>query len=341
MSAVPLHTLNPAEVWQALEAPPAGLPPESVAQRLALYGPNALREPPAQPAWRLLLSQSSHAMALVLLGAGVLGMLGCPLALGLVICGVVVVNAAFSFWQEYRAERAIAALKRILPAYARVLRAGQETKVPASEIVPGDVLVLAEGDNIPADARLVEAAGLRVNTATLTGEAMPSLKSADASLREGLSELERPNLLFAGSSIVSGTGRAVVFATGMLTEFGRIANLTQAVKEEPSPLQRSLSRLSRRIALVAVALGVLVFIESRLDVGLSWLDSFLFALGLIVAVVPEGLRPTVTLSLAMAVEGLAQRGVLGKKLASLGTLGAPPVICPRTSGPLAQNPMHL
>src|SRR6266849_6385843 len=268
MLAVPLHTLNPSEVWEALEASPTGLGPATVAQRLALYGANALREPPPEP-------------------AGGLAMLGDRVVLGLVIWGVVAVNAGFAFWQEYRAERAIAALKRILPAYARVLRAGQETKVPASEIVPGDVLVLAEGDNIPADARLVEAAGLRVNQATLTGEAMPALKSADASVREGLSELERPNLLFAGNSIVSGTGRAVVFATGMLTEFGRIANLTQAVPEEPSPLQRSLSRLSRRIALVALALGVLVFVESRLDVGLSWLDSFLFALGLIVAVVPE------------------------------------------------------
>ncbi len=341
MSAVPLHTLNAAEVWEALEASPAGLPADSVAQRLALYGANALREPPPQPAWKLLVSQGSHAMALVLLGAGVLAMVGGRLVLGLVIWGVVLVNAGFSFWQEYRAERAIAALKRILPAYARVLRAGQETKVPASDIVPGDVLVLAEGDNIPADARLVEAAGLRVNQATLTGEAMPSLKSADASLREGLSELERPNLLFAGSSIVAGTGRAVVFATGMLTEFGRIANLTQAVTEEPSPLQRSLTQLSRRIAIIAVALGVLVFVESRLDVGLSWLDSFLFALGLIVAVVPEGLRPTVTLSLAMAVQRLAKRGVLVKKLAALETLGATSVICTDKSGTLTQNQMTV
>ena len=341
MSVVPLHTLNRSEVWPALEASPAGLAPESVAQRLGLYGANALREPPPPPVWQLLLSQGSHPMALVLLGAGVLALIGGRPVLGLVIWGVVVVNAGFSFWQEYRAERAIAALKRLLPAYARVLRAGQETKVPASEIVPGDVLVLAEGDNIPADARLVEAAGLRVNQATLTGEAMPALKAADASLREGLSELERPNLLFAGSSIVAGTGRAVVFATGMLTEFGRIANLTQTVSEAPSPLQRSLTRLSRRIALIAVGLGVLVFVESRLDVGLSWLDSFLFALGLIVAVVPEGLRPTVTLSLAMAVQRLAQRGVLVKRLAALETLGATSVICTDKSGTLTQNQMTV
>jgi magnesium-transporting ATPase (P-type) len=341
MSTDPLYALSPAQVWQALDASPAGLSSEAIAERLALYGANALREPPADPPWRLFLSQTTHPTALLLLGAGALALLGQRPVLGLVIWGVVLVNAAFSFWQEYRAERAVAALKRVLPAFARLMRAGQETKVPASEIVPGDVLVLAEGDNIPADARLVEAYGLRVNQAVLTGEAMPALKVADASLREGLSELERPNLLFTGSSIVAGTGRAVVFATGMVTQFGRIANLTQAVKEEPSPLQRGLARLTRVIALVALGLGLVVFVESRLDVGLSWLESFLFALGLIVAVVPEGLRPTVTLSLAMAVQRLAQRGVLVKKLAALETLGATSVICTDKSGTLTQNQMTV
>ena len=341
MSTDPLYTLSPEQVWEALDASPAGLSPEAIAQRLALSGANELREPPAEPPWRLFLSQSTHAMALLLLGAGALAVVGHRPVLGLVIWGVVLVNAAFSFWQEYRAERAVAALKRVLPAFARVMRAGQETRVPASEIVPGDVLVLAEGDNIPADARLVEAYGLRVNQAVLTGEAVPALKVADASLREGLSELERPNLLFTGSSIIAGTGRAVVFATGMTTQFGRIANLTQAVKEEPSPLQRGLVRLSRVIAIVALGLGLVVFFESRLEVGLSWLDSFLFALGLIVAVVPEGLRPTVTLSLAMAVQRLAQRGVLVKKLASLETLGATSVICTDKSGTLTQNQMTV
>jgi magnesium-transporting ATPase (P-type) len=280
-------------------------------------------------------------MGLLLLAAGGLaGLAGRPV-LGTVIWGVVLVNAAFSFWQEYRAERAIAALKAILPPVARVLRAEAELQVPAAEIVPGDVLVLAEGDHIPADARLVEAYGLRVNQATLTGEAMPALRTADASLRTGLSDLERPNLVFAGSSIVSGTGRAVVYATGMLTQFGRIANLTQTVPDAPSPLQQGLTRLTRRIASVALGLGLVVFGYSVTTGQLPLVEGFVLALGIIVAVIPEGLRPTITLSLAVAVQRLARRGVLVKKLAVLETLGQVSVICTDKSGTLTENQMTV
>src|SRR5262245_56756945 len=224
---------------------------------------------------------------------------------------------------------------------ARVVRSGQEVKVAASEIVPGDVLVLAEGDNVPADARVVEEYGLRLNQATLTGEAVPARKTADASFREGLSELERPNLIFAGTSLVSGTGRAVVFATGMTTQFGRIANLTQAVPEAPSPLQLSLARLTKRISFVATGLGLLIFLGAILEVGVPWLEAFILAIGMIVAVVPEGLVPTVTLSLARAVQRLAKRGTLVKKLAIVETLGATSVICTDKSGTLTQNQMTV
>jgi magnesium-transporting ATPase (P-type) len=242
--AAPLHALGVADVFHQLETTPEGLTVDETRARLSLYGHNVLHEPPPAPLWRKFVSHTTHLMALVLWAAGALALGGGRPLLGWVIWMVVLVNAAFSFWQEYRAERAVAALKRVLPAYARVIRSGQDTKIPASDLAPGDVLVLAEGDNIPADARVVEEYGLRVNQATLTGEAVPARKTADASLREGLSELERPNLVFAGTSIVSGTGRAVVAATGMLTQFGRIANLTQTVVEAPSPLQQSLARLT-------------------------------------------------------------------------------------------------
>lgn len=173
-------------------------------------------------------------MALLLLGAGLVALVDGRYALTIVIWIIVGINAAFSFWQEYRAEQAISELKHLLPTYARVIRAGTETQIPASDVTPGDVLVLAEGDNIPADARVVQEYGLRVNNASLTGEAVPARKTAEASLRDGLTEIERPNLVFAGTSVVSGTGRAVVYAVGMTTQFGRIARLTQVVKEEPS-----------------------------------------------------------------------------------------------------------
>ncbi len=341
MLASKLYALNSAEAYRALETTPEGLAAEEASARLALYGPNTLKEPPPAPAWRRFIRHIAHLMALLLWGAGAVAFLSGHSLLGGVIWVVVVVNAGFSFWQEYRAERAVAALKRVLPVTARAVRGGQETKLLASDLTPGDVLVLAEGDNIPADARVVEEYGLRVNQATLTGEAMPARKTADASLRESLSELERPNLVFAGTSIVSGTGRAVVFATGMLTQFGRIANLTQTAVDAPSPLQQSMERLTKAISFIALGLGALVFLAAVLDLGLPWLEAFILAIGIIVAAVPEGLRPTVTLSLAMAVQRLARRGVLVKKLAMMETLGATSIICTDKSGTLTQNQMTV
>lgn len=336
-----LYELNSAEAFRVLETAPEGLSSEEARARLSLYGSNVLREPPPAPAWRRFIRHITHLMAFLLWAAGALAFLGGHPLLGGVIWIVVVVNAGFSFWQEYRAERAVAALKQLLPVTTRLIRDGQEMKIPASGLVPGDILVLAEGDHIPADARVVEEYGLRVNQATLTGEAMPARKTSDASLREGLSELERPNLIFAGTSVISGTGRAIVFATGMLTQFGRIANLTQAVVDEPSPLQQSMERLTKVISLIALGLGALVFLDAVFDLGIPWLEAFILAIGIIVAAVPEGLRPTVTLSLAMAVQRLARRGVLVKKLAMMETLGTTSVICTDKSGTLTQNQMTV
>jgi len=254
---------------------------------------------------------------------------------------VVVVNAGFSFWQEYRAERAVVILKQLLPAYARVIRAGLEEKIPAAEVVPGDVLVLAEGDNIPADARVIEEYGLRTNHATLTGDAVPLRRTAEASLVEGISEVERPNLLFAGTSVASGTGRAVVFATGMLSQFGRIAHLTQEVHEGPSPLQREMRRITRVISVIALGVGTLVFFSGIFYLRWPVAEAFIFGVGIIVAAIPEGLLPTVTLTLAMAVQRLARRGVIVKKLAMVETLAKVSVICSDKSGTLTQNQMTV
>ncbi len=280
-------------------------------------------------------------MALLLWVAGGIALWLREPTLGIIIWVVVLVNAALSYWREYRAEQATAALQHLLPSYARVIRDGAEVKVDASDLVAGDLLVLAEGDNIPADARVVEEYGLRVNNAVLTGEAVPARKTADASLREGISEVERPNLVFAGTSVVSGTGRAVVYATGMLTQFGRIVRLTQAVREEPSRLQQEMSRLTRTISLIALGLGVIVFAVGIVDVNLGINEAFILALGIIVATIPEGLPATVTLSLAVAVQRLAQKGVLVKKLSILETLEHVSVICTDKSGTLTQNQMTV
>ncbi len=341
MNRAPLHALRASEVYAALETSPGGLAPAEAASRLSLFGPNRLSEIPTAPAWRSLVLHVAHPLGALLWAAGLLAFFSAQPALGVSIWIVVLVNGAFSFWQEYRAQRAMEALGRLLPAHARVLRDGEETEILSSEAVPGDVLILAEGDSIPADGRVVEAYGLRTNNAVLTGEAMPARKSEEASLSEGLSELERPNLVFAGTSVVSGTGRAVVCATGMLTQFGRIARLTQQVREPPSPLQTETRRLTRRVSIIALSAGAIVFAVSLLQLNMPMFESFLLAMGILVAAVPEGLTPTITLTLASAGQRLARRGVLVKKLAVIETLGTISVVCTDKSGTLTQNQMTI
>lgn len=341
MPSLPIYSLRVAEVYQALETSPQGLPASEIEARQSLYGSNQLSEQPGLPGWRRFLIHVAHPMALLLWAAGIVSIAFGDATLGVIIWIVVLVNAGFSYWREHRAEQAITALRQLLPGYARVVREENEVKVPSSELVPGDMLILAEGDNIPADARVVEEYGLRVNNSTLTGEAVPARKTSEASLREGISEVERPNLVFAGTSVVSGTTRAVVYATGMLTQFGRLARLTQAVREEPSQLQKDMLFITRRLSVIALILGVIVFSVGIVEVGLELPTAFLLALGIIVAALPEGLPATVTLSLAMAVQRLATQGVLVKKLAIIEALGTISVICTDKSGTLTQNQMTV
>jgi magnesium-transporting ATPase (P-type) len=261
--------------------------------------------------------------------------------LGFVIFSLVVVNAGFSFWRGYQSEKAIEKLRLILPAYARVIRDGKDIHLHASDLVPGDILILAEGDNVSADARVVEEYGLRVNNSTLTGEAVPARKTADPSLQSGASDLERPNLIFAGTTVASGTGHAVVYATGMLTQFGRIAHLTQSVEEEPSPFHNELARLSKTTTWIALGIGAVVALVGFFELQMSISELILLTLGIVVAAIPEGLQATLTLSLAMAVQRLAQHNVLAKKLSIVETLGSVSVICTDKSGTLTQNQMTV
>jgi Ca2+-transporting ATPase len=341
MVSEPIYLLPVSKAFTALETSPKGLDSSEVESRRSLYGSNQLSESPREPTWRKLITHIAHPMALLLWVAGGIALLRGEPTLGIIIWIVVLVNAAFSYWREHRAEQATSALQHLLPSYARVIRDGVEVRVDASDLVAGDVLILAEGDNIPADARVVEEYGLRVNNSVLTGEAVPARKTADASLFDGISEVERPNLVFAGTSVVSGTSKAVVYATGMLTQFGRIVRLTQAVREEPSRLQQEMSRLTRTISIIALGLGVIVFIVGIVDVNLGMNEAFLLALGIIVAAIPEGLPATVTLSLAASVQRLAQKGVLVKKLSILETLEHVSIICTDKSGTLTQNQMTV
>ena len=337
----PIHSQRVPEVFTALDSSPRGITAAEAKARLSLYGANLLLEQPKPSILSKFSIHALHPTALLLWGAGLVALLVGEEGLALIIWAIILVNAAFSFWQEHRAEEALEALKRLLPDFTRVVRANDEMMVPASEIVPGDVLVLAEGDRIPADARVVESYGLRTNDANLTGEAIPARKYADASLREDVVELERPNLVFAGTSVVSGTGKAVVYSTGMITQFGRIAHLTQTVPEGLSPFQGEIRRVIRRLSWIAFGIGALIFAVGLTAIGLPLLEGFLLALGVLVAAIPEGLPATVTITLAMAAQRLARRGVLVKKLSKIETLGNISIICTDKSGTLTQNQMTV
>jgi len=340
MSA-PIYSLRVPDVITALETSNSGLSNAEAEARLSLYGQNVLSKETKEPVWEKLLGELLHPPALVLLVVGLVVLLQRDVVLALIIWSIIIVNTGFSFWREHRAEEAIEKLREILPSFAHTIRDGTEVYVPSSSIVPGDILVLAEGDNIAADARVIEEYGLRTNNATLTGEAIPARKTADASLADGLSELDRPNLIFAGTSVASGTGRAVVTATGMSTQFGRIAHLTQSISEEPTPFQKELNQLSKFTAWIALGIGAIVVTVGYFSLGLPLAEITLMALGIIVAVIPEGLVATLTLSLAAAVQRLAQRGVLAKKLSTVERLGQVSVICTDKSGTLTQNQMTV
>ncbi len=335
------HRMRVTELYRMLDSAPQGLSSGKAASRLLRYGPNAISVPPGRPLYLKLLDNFTHLMALLLWAGGAMAFIGGMPELGWAIWAVVVINAVFSFWQETRAEKAVEALKRLLPAQVTVLRDGCERLVPAEELVPGDLVLLSQGDRCSADLRLVEEWDLRVDQSTLSGESHPARKTADPLLDDSLSRRESPNLVFAGTSVVSGTGRGVVFATGMHTEFGRIARLTSVTVEPPSPLQQEINRMTRVISFLALAIGVVFFLLSVLILKREIHAGFIFAVGMVVAFVPEGLLPTVTLSLAMAVQRMARRNALVKRLSSVEALGCCTVICTDKTGTLTQNEMTV
>ena len=258
--------------------------------------------------------------------------------LALAIVGVILINGLFSFWQEYRSERALAALRDLLPQMVAVERAGALIELPASDLVPGDVIRLRQGDSVPADCRLIEAFGVQVNSAAITGESLPVARDAGPSEEHEITS--SANVLLAGTALVAGNGRAVVFATGMRTALGEIAHLTQTAGATLSPLQREVAFLTRVIAALATALGV-AFFAIGYALGLPLWHNGMFAIGIIVANVPEGLLPTVTLALAMASQRLARKNVLVKHLASVEALGSTTVICTDKTGTLTENRMTV
>ena len=340
-----IHQLSVVEAIASVSSTPEGLSATEAQRRLREFGPNCIAAVATEPLPLRFAKEFTHFFALILWLAAGLAFLaewsspGQGMAnIAYAILGVILISGLFSFWQEYRAEQTLAALKKLLPQQVSVLRGAVAIRIPAEQLVPGDLALLEQGDNVPADCRLIEAFGVRVNNATVTGEALPQARDAEPSSEDH--PVRSKNLLLAGTSIVSGQARALVFATGMRTEFGKIAHLAQTAAEGASPLRGELARLSRLIGILAIAIGLVFFVIGR-AIGVPFWQDLVFAIGIIVAMVPEGLLPTLTLALVLATQRMAKRNVLIRYLPSVETLGSTTVICTDKTGTLTQNRMSV
>ncbi len=314
-----------------------GLRSREAARRLEQHGPNLIERREGPSRLRDLALQFTHPLALVLWAAAALAVVGGIVPLAIAIIAVIVLNAVFAFAQEMQAERATEALREFLPPKAGVRRDGRQVEVDATALVPGDVLVLEEGDRLSADARLIDGS-LELDVSPLTGESQPVARSAHQT-SPAPSPLESDDLVFSGSLCTAGEAEAVVYATGMGTQLGRIAALSQRVRTEISPLQSQVNRVAQLIAAIAVGAGVVFFAIGTTIAGLPLDDAVTFAVGLLVANVPEGLLPTITLALAVGVRRLARRRALIKRLTAVETLGSTDVICTDKTGTLTEGRM--
>jgi calcium-translocating P-type ATPase len=316
----------------------SGLGSREAARRLAVHGPNVLPRA-RRVGWpREMLRQFTHPLALLLWLAAALAYVAGTAILTWAILGVIVINAVVAFLQERQAEKAVDALAHYLPLQARALRDGSAVTIAAVDLVPGDILLISEGDRVSADARLITG-GIEVDMSALTGESAPVTRSAgrtDAAQRL----MDAQDAVFSGAECTSGDCRAVVFATGAATELGRIATLSRRGEPVASPLERQVRRSTWLIAGVAVGVGIL-FLPLGVLAGLSIPEAAVFAIGLLVANVPEGLLPTITLALAVGVRVLARKGALVKQLSAVETLGSTTVICTDKTGTLTQNAMRV
>ncbi|XCY90148.1 cation-transporting P-type ATPase [Streptococcus agalactiae] len=294
------------EVFEELGTTQGGLSDEEVAVRQKKYGLNLLSEVKQESIILLFLKNFTSLMAILLWVGGFVAIVSNSLELGLAIWMVNVINGIFSFIQEYRASQATQALKKMLPSYSRVLRKSSEEKILSEQLVPGDIVLIEEGDRISADGRLIKTTDLQVNQSALTGESNPIYKDSNVENDQSKTLIECDNMVFAGTTVSSGSATMVVTAIGMQTQFGQIADLTQGMKSEKSPLQRELDRLTKQISIISITVGIIFFLAATFFVKEPVSKSFIFALGMIVAFIPEGLLPTVTLSLAMAVQRMAK-----------------------------------
>jgi Ca2+-transporting ATPase len=333
------HQLDAADVLQQLETDSAtGLSSTEAARRLAEHGPNELQASHGVSPWAIFADQLKNVLIVILLIAVVLSaVLGHGME-ALVIGIIVFFAVLLGFVQEYRAERAIEALREMAAPTANVRRDGPERAVPARELVPGDIIRLSAGDRVPADARLIEAVNLQIDEAALTGESLPVDKQTDTLGLGNLPVGDRKNMAYSGTAVTYGRGRAVVVATGMGTEVGQIAQLLQTVETGKTPLQENLDRVGRALAVGALVVVALIVVLGLLR-GQPLLEMVIFGIALAVAVVPEALPAVVTISLAIGVQRMVQRHALIRRLTAVEALGSVSVICSDKTGTLTKDEM--
>lgn len=348
------HRMPAVDVVAALQSDAArGLSRDEAQRRLAHYGPNELKSAPETPWWRRLLEQFQNVLVIILLVAILISVIEWLLqdpretALpyeAIVITAIVVLNALLGFFQEARAERSVRALMALAAPESTVIRDGERQRIPARDIVPGDIVLVEAGDKIPADARLIEEANLHTDEAPLTGESVPVAKdAAPLDLDGGLGD--RRNMIYAGTVATYGRGRAVVVATGMATEVGHIAGLLEAAEKEPTPLQQELDRTGKRLSVVMLGICAVVFAAGLLTASSYTLNVllslFLFAVALAVAAIPEALPAIVTIGLSLGVRRMVAAHAIVRKLQAIETLGAATVICSDKTGTLTRNEMTV
>jgi Ca2+-transporting ATPase len=336
---VPWHSLSTDEALAQQASNLDGLSAEEAAVRLSDYGPNALPETKKRSLVRLFFSQFQSPLIYILFVAALLAMFLGKHGDALVILAVVVVNALIGSIQEGRAERSMAALKRFAMIRVRVIRGGDELEITAQELVPGDVLILSAGDAVGADARLIEVAGLEAGEAALTGESLPVAKQVEPLPDETLLA-DRANMLYSGTNVTAGRGRAVVVATGLATEIGKIARMTASAEEPATPLELRIAQFGRYLVAAALIMFVIV-LGLGLMRGLPFVDIFMVAISQMVSMVPEGLPVAMTIALAVGMQRMAGRGAIVRRLAAVETLGSTSVICTDKTGTLTRNEMTV
>ncbi|PWH13907.1 MAG: ATPase [Anaerolineae bacterium] len=336
----PWHTLSIQETFSQLESGPNGLTHAEAQKRLSQYGLNELQASHRTSAWEILLEQFKNILILILLGATAISLFLGHGVESIVIAIIVLFAVGLGFIQEYRAERAIEALKQMAAPTASVIRDGHENKLPAREVVPGDIVILHTGDRVPADGRVIEAINLQVEEAALTGESVPVEKHTQLIEQEELPLGDRRNMVYASTVVTYGRGQMVVTATGMQTEFGKIAQMLQEVESTRTPLQQNLDKVGTALARAAfVVVGLIVALG--LLRGQPFIEMLLFGIALAVAVVPEALPAVVTISLAIGVQKMVKRHALIRRLPAVETLGSTSVICSDKTGTLTKDEMTV